>query len=89
MQNCSRSVAHVVKGDIFYELQCPKSDLEKNQMEKIPYASALGSIMYAQVCTQPNIAYVVGMFGRYQSNLGIKHWKIVKKVLHYLQGIKD
>ena len=47
MQNCFSIVAPIVKGDIFCELQCPKSDLEKNQMEKIPYASTVGSIMYA------------------------------------------
>ncbi|RVW44023.1 Retrovirus-related Pol polyprotein from transposon TNT 1-94 [Vitis vinifera] len=75
--------------DIFCELQCPKNDLEKKQMDKIPYASAVGSIMYAQVCTRPDIAYVVGMLGRYQSNPGIDHWKAVKKVLRYLQGTKD
>ena len=89
MQNCSSSVAPVVKEDLFCELQCPKNDLEKKQMDKIPYASAVGSIMYAQVCTRPDIAYVVGMLGRYQSNPGINHWKAVKKVLRYLQGTKD
>ena len=47
MQNCSSSVAPVVKGYIFCELQCPKNDLEKKQMDKIPYASTVWSIMYA------------------------------------------
>ena len=89
MKNCSSSVAPIVKGDLFCELQCPKNDLEKKQMDKIPCASAVGSIMYAQVCTQPNIAYVVGMLGRYQSNPGIDNWKAIKKVLRYLQGTKD
>ena len=35
-----------------------------------------------------HITYVVGMLGRYQSNLGIDHWKVVKKVLRYLQETK-
>ena len=26
--------------------QCPKNDEEKNQMSKVPYASAIGSLMY-------------------------------------------
>ena len=51
MQNCFSIVSPVVKGDIFCEIQCPKSDLENNQMEKISYASTVRSIMYAQVCT--------------------------------------
>ena len=89
MHNCSSSVASLVKADIFCELQCPKNDLENNQKEKFSYASTIGGTMYAQVCTRSDIAYVVGMLGRYQSNLGIEHCKAVKKVLCYLQGTKD
>nr|CAN63839.1 hypothetical protein VITISV_041358 [Vitis vinifera] len=47
------------------------------------------SLMYAQVCTRPDIAFVVGMLGRYLSNPGSQHWKAAKKVLRYLQGTKD
>ncbi|RVW12605.1 Retrovirus-related Pol polyprotein from transposon TNT 1-94 [Vitis vinifera] len=49
----------------------------------------LKSLMYAQVCTRPDIAFVVGMLGRYLSNPGSQHWKAAKKVLRYLQGTKD
>ena len=38
-------------------------------MQKIPYASAVGSLMYAQVCTRLDIAYIVGVLGKYLSNL--------------------
>jgi len=58
-------------------------------MKAVPYASAVGSIMYAQVCTRPDLAYVTGVLGRYQKNLGLDHWKAVKKVLRYLQGTKN
>jgi hypothetical protein len=57
-------------------------------MKLIPYASIIRSIMYAQVCTRPGLAFVTGMLGRYQSNLGLDHWKAAKKVLRYLQGTK-
>ena len=57
-------------------------------MENVPYASAVGSLMYAQVCTRPDIAFVVGMLGTYQSNLGMDHWRAAKKVMRYLQGTK-
>ncbi|XP_059596938.1 uncharacterized protein LOC132254741 [Vitis vinifera] len=39
------------------------------------------SLMYAQVCTRPDITFVVGMLGRYLSNPGIEHWKAAKNVL--------
>ena len=84
MKNWSPSVAPVVKGDTFNLSQCPKNELEREHMKNIPYASVVGSIMYAQVCTRPDIAFVVGMLGRYQSNPGLDHWKAAKKVLRYL-----
>ena len=58
-------------------------------MEKVPYAPAVGSLMYAQVCTHPDIAFVVNVLGRYLSNPDLNHWKAVKKVARYLQGTKD
>ncbi|XP_074283854.1 secreted RxLR effector protein 161-like [Silene latifolia] len=50
-------------------------------MEKIPYASVVGSLNYVQTCTRPDISFAVGMLGRYQSNPGMDHWKAAKKVL--------
>ncbi|XP_047325431.1 secreted RxLR effector protein 161-like [Impatiens glandulifera] len=58
-------------------------------MQKIPYESALGSLMYAQVCTRPDLAYIVGMLGRYLSNPGMDHWIVVKRVMRYLKRTKD
>ncbi|XP_035551074.1 secreted RxLR effector protein 161-like [Juglans regia] len=66
-----------------------KTYIEKEQMKGISYASAVGSLMYAQVRTRPNIGFAVGLLGPYQSNLGLGHWKDVKKVLRYFQGTKD
>ncbi|XP_068651588.1 secreted RxLR effector protein 161-like [Aristolochia californica] len=58
-------------------------------MKDIPYAFAVESLMYAQVCTRPDIAYVVGMLDIYQSNPSLDHWKATKKVMRYLQGTND
>ena len=51
----------------------------------IPYASTVGSLIYAQVCTRPDIAYIVGVLGRYLSNPGMDHWKAAKRVMRYLK----
>ena len=79
----------IMKGDKLSLNQCPKNDLENESMKNIPYASVVGSLMYAQVCTRPDIAYAVGVLGRYQSNPGVDHWRAAKKVMRYLQGTKD
>jgi hypothetical protein len=55
-------------------------------MKSVPYVSAVGSLMYAQVCTRPDLAFVIGMLGRYQKNPGTSHWNEIKKGLRYIQG---
>jgi len=45
--------------------------------------------MYAQVCNHPDIAFAVNALGRYLSDPGLDHWKVVKKVSRYLQGTKN
>ena len=89
MKDYSPSIAPIVNSDRFNLNQCSKNDLDKEQMKSIPYASTVGSLMYAQVCTRPHIAFTVGMLGRYQSNLDVYYWSAAKKVMRYLQGTKD
>ncbi|RVW18958.1 Retrovirus-related Pol polyprotein from transposon TNT 1-94 [Vitis vinifera] len=89
MQSCSSGIAPILKGDKLSKMQCPRNNIEREQMKKIPYASAVGSLMYAQTCTRPDISFAVGMLGRYQSDPGFEHWKAAKKVMRYLQGTKD
>ena len=67
---------------------CPKSDAEKAEMAKVPYSSAVGSLMYAMICTRPDIAYAVGVVNTYMSNPGKKHLEAVKGIMRYLKGTK-
>ncbi|GKA97570.1 putative RNA-directed DNA polymerase [Tanacetum coccineum] len=89
MQHCSPPIALVIKGDVFGSHQCPKTEVEYEEMKRIIYASVVGSLTYAQVCTRPDVAYICGMLGRFQSNPGLLHWKAAKKVLRYLRGTKE
>ena len=89
MQNRSTTPSPIIKGDKLSQSQCPQNDIKRQQMSHIPYASAVGSLMYAQTCMWPNICFTVGMHGRYQSNPSIGHWKGTKKVIRYLQGTED
>ncbi|CAL1360546.1 unnamed protein product [Linum trigynum] len=66
--------------------QSPSTEKEKAEMDKIPYASAVGSLMYAMVCTRPDIAHAVGVVSRFLSKPGKEHWEAVKWILRYLRG---
>ena len=65
---------------------CPSSNKEKQNMTSIPYSSAVGSLMYAMVCTRPDITHVVGVVSRFMVNLGKEHWEAVKWIFRYLRG---
>ena len=64
---------------------CPKTQEEEDKMSKVPYASAVGSLMYAIVCTKPDIAHAVGVVSKYMSHTGIEH----KWILRYLRSTSN
>ena len=51
---------------------CPKSNIDKAKMAKVPYLLAVGSLMYAMICTRLYIAYAVGV-------VTVGTWKILAK----------
>ena len=53
--------------------QSPSSEKEKEEMQKVPYASVVGSLMYVMVCTRPNIARAIGVVSRFLSNTRKEH----------------
>ncbi|GAA0144198.1 hypothetical protein LIER_35885 [Lithospermum erythrorhizon] len=65
---------------------CPSTNEEKLSLKNILYSSAVGSLMYAMVCTRSDIAHDVGVVSRYLSNHGRHHWEAVKWVMRYLSG---
>ena len=59
-------------------MQGPSTIKEKEEMEIIPYASAVGSLMYAMVCTWPDIIHAIRVVSRFLSNPVKEHWATVK-----------
>ncbi|XP_060969596.1 secreted RxLR effector protein 161-like [Cannabis sativa] len=55
-------------------------------MKEVPYAEAIGSVMYTMISTRPDIAYAVSVLSRFMSNPGEEHWKGLKWLLRYLKG---
>ena len=58
-------------------------------MSCVPYASAVGSLMYAMVCTRPEIAHAMGVLSRFMSKPWKEHWIAVKRVFSYLRDTSD
>nr|GFC34456.1 hypothetical protein [Tanacetum cinerariifolium] len=62
---------------------------EMKRMQNVPYASAVGSIMYAVRCTRPDVAFAQNITSRFQKNPRDIHWTTVKNILKYLRNTKD
>jgi len=68
---------------------CPTTPKDKADMKKIPYRSAIGSLMYLATCTRPDITYAVSMCASFMHNPGRVHWRAVKDILAYVNSTKS
>ena len=55
------------------EEQSSKTEEERDHINKVLYASAIGSLIYAMVYTRPDIAHIVGVMCRFMSRPGKQH----------------
>ena len=74
MKNSKRVLLPLRYGINLFKLIYPTISEKVQRMSKISYASAIGSLMYAILYTQPNIAHAVSIASRYQVNLDKEHW---------------
>jgi hypothetical protein len=89
MQDSKKSFLPMSHGITLSKKHCPTDPDEQGRMRAIPYALAIGSIMYAMICTRPNVSYALSATSRYQSNYDDAHWTIVKNILKYLRRTKE
>ena len=89
MYQAKKGFLLVLQGVKLSQTQCPTSAEDREKMKVIPYASAIGSIMYAMLCTRLDVCLAISIEGRYQSNPGVEHWTTVKNILKYLKRTKD
>ena len=89
MQHSKKGLLPTRHGVVLSKEHCPKTPQEEEDMRRVPYASTVGSLMYAMLCTRPDICYAVGIVSRYQSNPGKEHWIAVKHILKYLRRTRN
>ena len=73
MKNSKRGFLPMSHGISLSKTQYPMTQDERDRMSKIPYASAIGCIMYAMLCTRLDVSYVLSITSRYQSDPGESH----------------
>ena len=67
----------------------PKTDSERSQMDDKPYRSILGSVMWGQLATRPDLSFSISLLARFQANPGLEHWKALMHVIGYIKNTLD
>lgn len=62
---------------------------EVDEIKRVPYREAIGSLMYLANATRPDIAYPVNYLARKQLSPTEEDWNEVKRILRYLRGTTD
>ena len=81
MDQSKKGFLPVLQGVRLSSAQCPTTAEDREKMSVIPYASAIGSIMYAMLCTRPIVYPALSLVREYNSDLGVDHWTLVKIIL--------
>ena len=89
MENSKRGTIPMQEKLKLSKSQGAETPADKERMQRVPYASAIGSIMYAVRCTRPDVAFAQNITSRFQQNPGELHWTAVKNILKYLRNTKD
>ena len=68
------------------QTQIPTTAENRKRMKVIPYASVIGSIKYAMLCTRPIVYLALSLAKEYNFDLIVDHWTAVKNILSEDQG---
>jgi hypothetical protein len=58
-------------------------------MRDVPYAEAIGCVLWLVMITWPDCAFMIGILSQFIQNLGNAHWEALKQVMVYLGAMKD
>ena len=88
MEQSKKEFLPMMQGVKLSKTQNPTTTEDRKRMKVIPYASAIGSIKYAMLCTRPIVYLAMNLARGYDSNPGVDHWTAVKVILSYLRGLR-
>ena len=89
MHSCSPLTTPLPYGLFLSMEDCPANTSEIEEMRKVPYHEVLGSLMWMQVATWPDLSYPVNLLAHFAHNPGKTHWNALKHVLEYIKRTLD
>ena len=81
MDQANKGFLPVLQGVKLSQAQCPTTAEDREKIKVVPYASAMGSIKYAMLCTRPIVYPALSLAKEYNSDLGVDPWILVNNIL--------
>ena len=75
--NYSKPISTILINFKLSSSMSPSTKVKKMKMSRVLCASVMGSLMFAMICTRPDIAQAVRVVSRYMANPGREHWEVV------------
>ena len=88
MEQSKKEFLPVLQGAKLSKTQSPTTVEDRKRMKVIPYASAIGSIKYAMLCTRSSVYPTLTLAREYNSDLRVDHWTAVKIILSEIRKYK-
>src|SRR3954465_2123712 len=85
MEQSKKDFLPALQGVKLSKTQSPTTAEDRKRMKVIPYASVIGSIKYAMLCTRSIVYPTLCLAREYNSDLGVDHWTTVKIILSGLR----
>nr|GEV44976.1 hypothetical protein [Tanacetum cinerariifolium] len=89
MENSKKEYTPMIEKPYYRKSQGAKTSSKVQRMGRVPYALAIGLIMYVIRCTNLDVAFTQNLCSRFQQNPGEIHWIVVKTILKYIRNTKD
>ncbi|GLB40854.1 putative mitochondrial protein [Lyophyllum shimeji] len=62
---------------------------EQETLDKIPYRSLVGCLLYLAISTRPDISFAVQQLSQYVDSFTSTHWNAAIRLVRYLKGTRD
>ena len=85
MEQSKKEFLPVLQGVKLSKTQSPTTSEDRKRMKVIPYASAIGSIKYAMLCTRSIVYPTLSLAREYNFDLGVDNWTTVRIILRGLR----
>ena len=89
LTNTKRVMTPIKTGTILSEEQGPSTPMQVMRMKGVPYAKAIGCVLWTAVVSRPDIMFTTGVLAQLIQNPGQPYWEALKRVINYLGWTND